>query len=748
MKTLSIFILLLISTISHFSVQANEASTSLKKALLKLHPNEDIANVSITSFSEVSRESANQRLLWKFNLNSEDRLLSSPAIGTNNTIYFGSDTNYLLAFNHDGSVQWQFEADSRVIFSPAVANDGTIYISSLASYGGTEHFVYAINPDGSEKWRIQMQDPVFTAFALANDGTIYYGSYGGKLVAINPDGTVYWQVEVETDGNGDLRTPVIAKDGGIYANTSEFLLTVSPEGEEKWRFEFSTYFMGVPSIAEDGTVYLGSQDRQFYAVSSIGKLKWRVPIAGVNTNVTIDKDGTLYFGSIDSNLYALSPDGAIKWSFKTEGAIFSSPAIADDGNLYFGSTDHFVYALNRNGTEQWRFETDDHIITSPTIDNQGVIYIASQAGTVYALQSDSTGLASTPWPKFLHNKQNTSSAENHSVRKFNRFDYDGDGRADLAVRRSSNSTQYINNSEDNELQQIMFGRRSNDIAISGDFDGDGIADVGVRRPSTQFWYILNSSGKDLITENEDGITRIQFGLKEEDIPIPADFDGDGITDLAVRRPSNQFWYVRNSSGNDPVGNNSDGITRLKFGLQSSDIPVVADYDGDGKADFAVRRPNTQFWYIRNSSGEDALTGFADGISRRRFGTEINDIPVTADFDGDGKADIAVRRPSTQYWYILNSSGTDVYTESSDGITRKWFGKQESDIPVVADYDGDGRADLAVRRPSNKTWYILNSSGEDQLTGNHDGISRSQFGLDPADIPVAAPTQIILEMILQ
>lgn len=325
------------------------------------------------------------------------------------------------------------------------------------------------------------------------------------------------------------------------------------------------------------------------------------------------------------------------------------------------------------------------------------------------------------------------------------FDYDRDGRADIAVRRASNFLQYIKYSGSDDIGRVEFGRGSNDIPVAGDFDGDGIFDVAVRRPSNQFWYVKNSSGTDTISGNSDGITRRAFGLQSTDIPVPADYDGDGKTDLAVRRPSTQFWFILNSSGVDNISNNDDGITRIRFGNQEGDIPVVADYDGDGKADLAVRRPGTQFWYVRNSSGIDSATGNDDGITRLQFGRQEADIPVPADYDGDGKADFAVRRPSNFFWYIRNSSGVDSRSGSEDGISRVQFGRSETDIPVIGDYDGDGKADIAVRRAGNQFWYIQNSSGGNFNSSNEDGIQRINFGLQEQDIPIAAPVLTRMEM---
>ncbi|BDX05182.1 FG-GAP-like repeat-containing protein [Planctobacterium marinum] len=292
--------------------------------------------------------------------------------------------------------------------------------------------------------------------------------------------------------------------------------------------------------------------------------------------------------------------------------------------------------------------------------------------------------------------------------QYTRGDFDGDGKADVAVRRPSIFMQYILNSQDGEIQRHNFGKSNTDIPVLGDFDGDGLSDVAVRRPGNSTWYILNSS--------DHQIQRIRFGLQEQDIPVPADYDGDGKTDVAVRRPDTHMWYILNSSDSN--------IQRINFGLQEADIPVPADYDGDGKADVAVRRPSTQMWYILNSSDGE--------IQRINFGLQAEDIPVPADYDGDGKADVAVRRPSTQMWYILNSSDGEVQRVS--------FGLQEQDIPVPADYDGDGKADVAVRRPSNYMFYILGSSDNE--------IQRVNFGKNEADVPLLATPVTLMEMTAQ
>lgn len=130
-----------------------------------------------------------------------------------------------------------------------------------------------------------------------------------------------------------------------------------------------------------------------------------------------------------------------------------------------------------------------------------------------------------------------------------------------------------------------------------------------------------------------------------------------------------------------------------------------DYDGDGRSDISVFRPSNGSWFINGSTS---------GGSQFPFGISTDKI-VPGDYDGDRKTDAAVFRDGT--WYLLRSSL---------GFTAQQFG-MAGDIPQSGDFDGDGTDDIAVFRPSNGTWYMLGSTS---------GSSSVRFGIS-SDRPVAA-----------
>jgi hypothetical protein len=269
-----------------------------------------------------------------------------------------------------------------------------------------------------------------------------------------------------------------------------------------------------------------------------------------------------------------------------------------------------------------------------------------------------------------------------------RFDFDGDGLADISIFRPLNGQWWYQQSADNSVRAFQFGT-STDKPVPADYDGDGKTDPAIYRPSTGEWFVLRSSNLTFFS--------VPFGIST-DKPAPGDFDGDGLADITVFRGSEGTWYIGKSSG---------GTQITQWG-SNGDVPVNSDYDGDGKSDLAVFRPSNGSWWLNRSTAGVIATTFGVGTDK----------PVPADYTGDGKNDIAIFRPSNGNWYVLRSEDSSFFAIP--------FGAN-GDIPAAADYDGDGKADFGIFRPDGANWFVQRSTS---------GILIQQFG-STGDLPVAA-----------
>lgn len=288
---------------------------------------------------------------WRYNVG--EYVQSSPAIGANNVIYFGSNNGNLYALYLNGTLKWYVHLGGGwVISSPIIDENNTIYAASVDS-----HALRAIYPNGTVKWSFYATDSIYTSPVLGASNTIYFGSNDGYLYAIYSNGTLKWK---------------------YYAGGSKGPFT--------------------PSIGDDGSIYFGETSGELFALYSNGTLHWKIGTGWIGSSTpAISNDGTIYIGDQDYHrIYSVSKNGSINWYFQTGDEIFSSPAIDRNGIIYCGSMDGYLYALNPDGTLHWKFNTGHAITSSPVIGEDGTIYIANWAAYFFALKIINNNPPSSP----------------------------------------------------------------------------------------------------------------------------------------------------------------------------------------------------------------------------------------------------------------------------------------------------------------------------------------------------------------
>jgi hypothetical protein len=289
-------------------------------------------------------------------------------------------------------------------------------------------------------------------------------------------------------------------------------------------------------------------------------------------------------------------------------------------------------------------------------------------------------------------------------------DMDGDGRSDYVVaRNNAGQLTWYTRSGNDFLTPVNWGAEG-DVFVPAHYDADGKVDIAVWRPGAQGrFYIIRSQTNTIHVQD--------LGQTGDDPRIVADYDHDGVANPAVYRPgavpgATSHWFFITPGA----------LRAIPFG-RHGDIPFAGNHSYyDRFLDLGVWRPEGQYgaflineyWQWQESTGLYSLGTSAD-------------LPVPADYDGDGTIDLAVVRPGTDGLLVWDIRLIDPSTFIPTTHRHKW-GVAATDILTPADYDGDGKLELSVWRAGSPGLFYQRT-----LTGAMSSVGWGETG----DVPVGS-----------
>jgi outer membrane protein assembly factor BamB len=352
---------------------------------------------------------------WTLQLPAEV-INSQLIIDNDGVLYIAASNGNIYAVNNDGTIKWEYTADSSIRSTGAIGDNGIVYFSHPRN-GDSRKNLYAVTLDGD---LFGIYDSGYYVYAdspptIGEDGTIYfaYGYNGwtpgrGGLLAINPDMTLKW----EWKNTKASASPTIGRDGTIYCGFIDGnLYAFSPDGNVLWSFSSGNIKLtSSASIGPDDTIYVGSRNNKVFAIYPNGSKKWEYSVGGiVDGTLAIGSDGNVYFGSRDGYVYSLFPDGTLNYKTLTGGAIAMSVALDCNNNAYAGSEDGFLYAIGVDGNIKWKVEIGGYLWSSPSIGKDGTIYITNVNGMIYAVGESKIPVSIDIKPGSCDNPLNTST---------------------------------------------------------------------------------------------------------------------------------------------------------------------------------------------------------------------------------------------------------------------------------------------------------------------------------------------------
>jgi outer membrane protein assembly factor BamB len=247
---------------------------------------------------------SNGVLLWSYmtgpTIGYVSSIIPSPELVSGNRFYCGAQDGNIYAMGLNGTLLWSYQAADLVRSTAAIADDGSLYV------GATDNTLYSLASSGGLLWSYRTDNDNRASPAINSVGQILVGSYDSRLYCFNSNRTLAWSYNA---ADSIKTSPGIGNSGRIYiGNYVSDFFALEPAGTLAWSYKLGTVgeIYASPAIDSAENVLISCNDNILYSLNSNGTLKWSYRAgASVESSPTIASDGTVYVGANDCMLYAL-----------------------------------------------------------------------------------------------------------------------------------------------------------------------------------------------------------------------------------------------------------------------------------------------------------------------------------------------------------------------------------------------------------------------------------------------------------
>lgn len=245
--------------------------------------------------------------------------------------------------------------------------------------------------DGDKTGKINIRSKVELTAALSGEHLIVVKRLGNKNI-IGYDltkGKVAWELSAGTVPGEPL---IVEKRVYLATASGQLLCLDAADGKKQYEYQLPSACSTTPAFLDDRLI-IGDDRGMIHALTAHLEPVWQYTTNAAIRSTAVLAHGTVFLGSTDGTFYALTMvDGALRW--KTEiGAKIYHPAAVSDSLVIFGATNHMVYAVSReSGSIQWRYDCGSVIATAPLLCG-GHVFIGAMNKKLYAIdtaQGDAT----------------------------------------------------------------------------------------------------------------------------------------------------------------------------------------------------------------------------------------------------------------------------------------------------------------------------------------------------------------------